>query len=71
MRPASFDPVISARQIVYSYTRRRSDEAYVGAAGPIGARCVARPAPVPQLITLIQVAVLAAIAVNLWRIAAQ
>ena len=69
MRPASFDPVTSARQIVYSYTRRRPAEAYV-AGGPIGARCVARPTLLPQLTTLIQVAVLATIALNLWRIAA-
>jgi hypothetical protein len=83
MRPARFDPVVRARQIVYSYVPRDhagpygDDEAVMAAlARPHGCACSAgarrRPAStlVSQIITLVQIGLVSAIAANLGYIAA-
>jgi len=74
MRPARFDPVIRARQIVYSYVPSDANETY--ARPPHCTSVCARTHDDPtstlvsRIITLVQIALIAAIAANLGYIAA-
>jgi len=74
MPPARFDPVVRARQIVYSYVPSDASETH---ARPQHCTCVCastrddpRSTLVSRIITLVQIGLIAAIAANLGYIAA-
>jgi hypothetical protein len=69
MRPANFDPVAGACEIVYSYRLAASADGSGAAAAAAGGRRLRRTV-IPTCIALVQLGILSAIALNLWRIAA-
>ncbi|MGD0474428.1 MAG: hypothetical protein ABSB70_14620 [Candidatus Velthaea sp.] len=70
MRPAGFDSVACARQIVYRYARRAPRDQRGSGAAAIDARRFAAQTFLPQWIALTQAGIVAVIAFDLWRIAA-
>ena len=75
MRPARFDPVVRARQIVYSYVPTDDGDVYArpDQCTSLCVRTHDNPASVlvPRIITFVQIALIAAIAANLGFIAAR
>jgi hypothetical protein len=71
MRPASFDSVVCARQIVYSYSRHAAGEAGAAAAATTGARPLTGRTRIPHHIMIVRLGIVSAIGLNLWWIAAR